>query len=161
MKGSISANYTQQNPHIELTITPRTEFLCHTPVCLLMSSVNMEKKRSGQPVFAEPVNPFQHPVRSSCLTSGGFSPTQMHSISVTLKVNILCLHITLGFPGGSAVKNWSEMQEALETQVRSLSREHPPEEELPTHSGILAWSSPWAEEPGRLQSTGSQRFRYY
>ena len=45
MKGSISANYTQQNPHIELTITPRTEFLCHTPVCLLMSSVNVEKKR--------------------------------------------------------------------------------------------------------------------
>ena len=44
-----------------------------------------------------------------------------------------------------------------ETRVRSLVREDPLEKELATHSSILAWRIPWAEEPGRLQSMGSQR----
>lgn len=35
--------------------------------------------------------------------------------------------------------------------------EKPLEEEMATHSSTLAWESPWTEEPGRLQSTGSQR----
>ena len=36
-----------------------------------------------------------------------------------------------------------------ETQVRSLGQEDPPEEEMATHSSILAWRLPWTEEPGR------------
>ena len=44
-----------------------------------------------------------------------------------------------------------------ETQVRSLGREDPWEKEMATHSSILAWGIPWIEEPGRLQSMGSQR----
>ena len=44
-----------------------------------------------------------------------------------------------------------------ETQVQSLSREDPLEREMATHSSILAWRIPWTEEPGRLQSMGSQR----
>ena len=44
-----------------------------------------------------------------------------------------------------------------ETWVRSLGREDPPEKEMATHSSILAWRIPWAEEPGGLPSTGSQR----
>ena len=42
-------------------------------------------------------------------------------------------------------------------QVWSLGREDPLEKDLATQSGILAWSFPWTEEPGRLQSTESQR----
>ena len=53
------------------------------------------------------------------------------------------------------------MQETQETQVQSLSREDPLEEEVATYSSILAWRIPWAEEPGRLQSIGSQRVRHY
>ena len=45
------------------------------------------------------------------------------------------------------VKNVSAMQE---TQVRSLGREYPLEKGMATHSSILAWRSPWTEEPGRL-----------
>ena len=52
------------------------------------------------------------------------------------------------------VKNLPTMQE---TWVRSLGREDPLEEEMATHSSILAWRIPWAEEPGGLQSVGSQR----
>ena len=44
-----------------------------------------------------------------------------------------------------------------ETQVRSLGREDPLEKKMTTLSSILAWKVPWTEEPGGLQSTGSQR----
>ena len=44
-----------------------------------------------------------------------------------------------------------------ETWVQSLGRADPLEKEVATHSSILAWRIPWRDEPGRLQSTGSQR----
>ena len=44
-----------------------------------------------------------------------------------------------------------------ETRVQSLGREVPPEKEMAIHSSILACKIPWTEEPGRLQSVGSQR----
>ena len=44
-------------------------------------------------------------------------------------------------------------------QVRSLGQEDPLEEVVATHSGILAWRILWTEDPGRLQSMGSQRVR--
>ena len=52
------------------------------------------------------------------------------------------------------------MQENQETLVQSLGREDPLEEEMATHSSILAWKIPWTEEPGGLQSMGSQRDGY-
>ena len=47
-----------------------------------------------------------------------------------------------------------------ETWVPSLGWEDPLEKEMATHSSILAWRIPWTEEPGELQSTGSQRVGY-
>ena len=47
-----------------------------------------------------------------------------------------------------------------ETWVRSLGREDPLEKDMAIHSSILAWKIPWMEEPGRLQSMGSQRVGY-
>ena len=44
----------------------------------------------------------------------------------------------------------------LETRVQSLGRKDPLEKEMATHSSILVWRISWTEEPGRLQSTGSQ-----
>ena len=44
-------------------------------------------------------------------------------------------------------------------QVRSLGQEDPLEKEMAIHSSTLAWKIPWTEEPGRPQSTGSQRVR--
>ena len=52
------------------------------------------------------------------------------------------------------VKKLPEMQE---TWIQSLGREDPLEKGMATHSSILAWSIPWTEEPGGLQSMGSQR----
>ena len=48
------------------------------------------------------------------------------------------------------------MQETQETRVRSLGWEDPLKKEMAAHSSILAWKIPWTEEPGRLQSMGSQ-----
>ena len=55
------------------------------------------------------------------------------------------------------VKNRLPVQETQETRVRSLDQEGPLEEEMAVHSSILAWKIPWTEEPGGLQSLGSQR----
>ena len=52
------------------------------------------------------------------------------------------------------IKNLSAIQEI---RVRSLDWEDPLEKEMATHSSIPAWKIPWTEEPGRLQSTGSQK----
>ena len=49
------------------------------------------------------------------------------------------------------------MQEMQETQVQSLGQEEPLEKEMTSHSSILAWETPWTEESGGLDFTGSQR----
>ena len=63
----------------------------------------------------------------------------------------------LGFPWWLSGKEAACNVGATETWVRSLGRENPLEEGMATHSSILAWRIPWTEEPGRLQSMGSQR----
>ena len=60
----------------------------------------------------------------------------------------------LGLPGGSDGKESAAMSEAW---VRSLAQEDPLEKGMATHSSILAQKIPWTEEPGGLQSMGSQR----
>ena len=54
------------------------------------------------------------------------------------------------------VKNWPEMQETQATWVQSQGRKDPLEKGTATHSSILARRIPWTEEPGGLQSVGSQ-----
>ena len=55
------------------------------------------------------------------------------------------------------VKNLPAMQE---TQIQALGQEDPLEKEMATHSRIPAWRIPWTEEPGGLQSMGSQRVKH-
>ena len=59
------------------------------------------------------------------------------------------------------VKNLLLREESPEMWVRSLGQEDPQEEEMATHSSILAWKIPWTEEPGGLQSMGLQRVGRY
>ena len=60
-------------------------------------------------------------------------------------------------PSGAEVKNPPAMQE---TWVQSLGWEDPLEKGMATHSSFLAWIISWTEEPGWLQSMGSQRVRH-
>ena len=59
---------------------------------------------------------------------------------------------------GSVVKNLPVVQETQEMMVCYLGLEDPLEEGMATHSSILAWRIPWTEDPGELESMGSQRF---
>ena len=71
----------------------------------------------------------------------------------------LSLHYNLDFPGGSDGKvsaYYAEDPGSIPGLGRSLDLL---EKEMATHSSILAWKIPWTEEPGRLQSMGSQRVR--
>ena len=63
-------------------------------------------------------------------------------------------YISRGLPCGSVVKNPPARQES---RVQSLGQENPLEEEMATYSSILAWTIPWTEEPGGLQSMGLQK----
>ena len=58
------------------------------------------------------------------------------------------------FPGGFVVRICLPMHE---TQLQPLGQEDPVKKEMATHSSILTWEISWTEEPGRLQSMGSQR----
>ena len=62
--------------------------------------------------------------------------------------------LSLGFLVAQLVKNPPAMRESW---VQSLSWEEPLEKGMATHSSILAWKIPWTEEPGALQSMGSQK----
>ena len=66
-------------------------------------------------------------------------------------------HSQQGFPDGSVWRIRLPVQGTWETWVSSCCLEDPLEEEMATHSSILAWRIPWTEEPGGLQSLGSQR----
>ena len=65
-----------------------------------------------------------------------------------------CKDDFLGFPGGSVVKNPPAIQKS---RVRSLDWKDPLVKGMATHSSILAWRTPWTEEPGWLQFMGLQR----
>ena len=71
-----------------------------------------------------------------------------------LNLNMYC---ELGFPSGSAVKNPPTVQELQKTRIQSRDQEDPLEEEMATHSSILAPRILLTEVPGRLQSIWLQR----
>ena len=71
--------------------------------------------------------------------------------------NFLVICTEEGFSSDSPIKNPPSVQE---TWIWALSQQDPLQEGMATHSSILAWTIPWKEEPGRLQSRGSQRVRH-
>ena len=84
----------------------------------------------------------------------GYSPWGGKELGTTERLTVFTFSVCLG-------KNpWKKKDSELPLQgmrVQSLSWEDPLEEETAIHSMILAWRIPWTEEPGGLQSMGSQR----
>ena len=66
----------------------------------------------------------------------------------------------LNAPASLVAQRLKHLPAMQETWVRTLGQEDPLEKEMATHPSILAWRIPWMEEPGRLQSMGSQRVRH-
>ena len=71
-------------------------------------------------------------------------------------MGLLGLMVVCGFLGGSSGKEPACQCRRYEMQVRSPGQEDPLEEGVATHSSIPAWRISWTEEPGGLQSMGSQ-----
>ena len=85
-------------------------------------------------------------------------------IHVSIFHSSLWLHNTpfkWGLPRWLSSKRIYLPAQMLEMQIRSLGGEDPLEKEMATHSSILAWEIPWAEEPGGPQSMGLQRVRHF
>ena len=90
-------------------------------------------------VYAFPLEPRSHPTPSHhprLSQSTGLSPLCYPATSHRLSILHMVMYICQGFPGGSAVTNLPAVQE---TRVRSLGQEDPLEEDMATHSSILAW----------------------
>ena len=100
------------------------------------------------------------PPRSKCLLipwlqssfSAILEPKKIKSLTLSIFYPSICHDLV-----AQMVKHLPTMQE---TWVQSLGWEDLLEKEMANHSSILAWKIPWMEEPGRLQSMGSQRVRY-
>ena len=117
--------------------------------------------------FSLPVHPF---ASSSCNTHSSVrNHLKDHFLQkvffdsfklISYSSSIYFLSLTLSQPllFSSLVAQMVKCLPAVQkTWVQSLGREDPLEKEIATHSSILAWKIPWMEEPGRLQSMGSQR----
>ena len=72
-------------------------------------------------------------------------------------MNFLKVLFTVLYLGSLVAQTVKHLPAVQETWVQSLVWEDPLEKEMATHSSILNWETPWTEEPGRLQSMGSQR----
>ena len=95
---------------------------------------------------------------TGCPSVAFTSPHPRHQTALCELVGSLAEIPIRAFPPvAQTVKNLPAMQE---TPVQSLGWEDPLEKETKTRSSILAWRIPWTEEPGGLQSMGSQRVRH-
>ena len=112
---------------------------------------------------------MQVPVHESCFWGYNCRPEPVHLIQSPFQNR--AFHTSTKYKTKKVkLKSWFRwhwwlrislpMQEMQGTWVWSLDQEDPLEKEMATHSSILVWKFPWAEEPGRLQSMGLQRVRH-
>ena len=80
----------------------------------------------------------------------------LSNAAMNIHIKSLCGHILL-FRASQVAQRLKHLPAMRETWVWSLGQEDPLEKEMATHSSIIAWRIPWMEEPGELQSMGSQR----
>ena len=79
------------------------------------------------------------------------------NVNIIINIVFLLFNTLMTFSASLVAQMVKQLPAMLETWVQSLGRENPLGEEMATHSSILAWKIPLIEEPGRLQSMGSQR----
>ena len=132
-----------------------------SPVCLLVQpSLQMEQVvilSSSGTHFRKPVWLLE---AENLSLSPGADSSRICKLGRNRKVSpqdLPFLHILMGFPGGSVIKNLPAMKESQEKQVQSLGQDDPLEEGMATHSSVLTWKIPWTEKPCGQQSVGLQR----
>ena len=78
-------------------------------------------------------------------------------VHVSFQIRAFFMYMPTSTVASLVAQRLKRLPAMRETWVRSLGQEDPLEKEMATHFSILAWRIPWMEEPGGLQSTGSQR----
>jgi len=78
-------------------------------------------------------------------------------VHVSFQIRAFFIYMPTSAVASLVAERLKRLPAMRETWVRSLGQEDSLEKEMATHSSILAWRIPWMEEPGGLQSTGSQR----
>ena len=76
---------------------------------------------------------------------------------ITLLQSVIAPNLMMYYTSSLVAQTVKHLPGVRETRVQPLGWEDPLEKEMATHSSTLAWKIPWTEEPGRLQSMGSQR----
>ena len=89
-----------------------------------------------------------------------YTPSSQTTLTIELQSDGLLLALNEGITASLVVQMVKQLPATSDTWVQSLGREDSLEKEMATHSSTLAWKIPWMEEPGRLQSMGSQRVRH-
>ena len=92
---------------------------------------------------------------ANCLDAGG--QDKILGPSTSPGIEVCNISVRSALPASLVVQTIKNLPAMQETQVPSLGREDSLEKGMATHSSILAWRIPWTEEPGGLQSMGSQR----
>ena len=94
--------------------------------------------------------------------AGGWGEAQEGGVIWTLTTDSCCrvAEVNSMLWASLVAQMGKDLPAMQEIQVQSLGQEHPLEKEMATHSSILAWRIPWTQEPGGLQSMGSQGVRH-
>ena len=92
------------------------------------------------------------------IESHGFFPSLSFNPTINISMGEICSLVNFNWDSVVA-QRLKPLPAMRETRVRSLGWDDPLEKEMATHSSILVWKIPWTEEPGGLQSMGSQRVR--
>ena len=108
------------------------------------------------PTLMEKRRKWEISVNNKCMGSSGVCITSLELSSVGTECQNLYISVWMSWLSlvAQMVNNLPAM---WETQVWSLGQEDPLEKGMANHASILVWRIPWVEEPGGLQSTGSQR----
>ena len=121
----------------------------------------LENPRNGGPWWAAVYGVAQSRTRLKRLSSSSSIVALQHCVNfccIAKWISCIFTNILSGFPGGSVVKNLPAL---WETWFWPLSQENLLEKGMVTHCSILAWRTPWSEEPWGLQSMGLQRARHH
>ena len=127
------------------------------PLSMTLPLSRWEADKWGHPASGQwsGISPWQWALQTrQRLNSQNPSPPLFHALEAQCSIWGLMYACNCGFPGGATGKELAWQCRRHEMWVWPLGQEDPLEEEMATHSSILAWEVPWTEEPGGLQSLG-------
>ena len=120
----------------------------------IMQNAGLNETQAGIKIARRNINNLRH---SDDTTLMAESEEELKSLVMKVKEESEKVGLKFNIQTSLVAQMVKHLSTMRETQVRSLGQEDPLEKEMAIHSSTIAWKIPWTEEPGRLQSIGSQR----